>query len=110
MTKRLAPYASAARLAASTTSRELIPRRRPERVGARDEADHLVEGVAAGDELLAGRAGDAVGAVPRERPVSHACVSTERGVEQGLPAAAVAGAGRVVEDQQVPPVVARVAG
>lgn len=73
-----------------------------------DEADALLEHDAACHELLAGGADGAVGPVPGEGAVAHAGVAAEGLVEERLPARAVPGTGRLVEQEQRAPGVLRV--
>ncbi len=82
----------------------------PQSIGLSDEADALVEVVAVAKELFARGSERAVGAVPRERPVPNLGFDGELGVEERLPAIALARAWWLIEEQIVAPVVRRVAG
>jgi hypothetical protein len=87
----------------------VLARMRPYLRRLGDEADGLLDVVPADAELFASRAGRAVDAVPREGPVAHARLVAELGLEEPLPTRAVPGGGRIFEQEQVPPVVRRVA-
>ena len=88
----------------------VLPRVRRELIRLGDEADALVDVVAARAELLARRADLTVRAVPAERAMPHPRLVRERLVEQRLPAGRVARGRLAVEEEEVAPVVRRVAG
>ena len=77
--------------------------------GRRDQADALLEVVAAREELLLRASGGSVARIPRESPVAHGGLVGELGLERLFPARAVAVFGRIGEEQKVPPVVGWVA-
>ena len=77
--------------------------------GIGDQPDDLVELVAARDELLTRAAERPVDSIPRQRHVLGPRALTELELEQPLPPLTVPVLGRVVEQEQVPPVVRRVA-
>jgi hypothetical protein len=75
----------------------------------RDEPHALLEVVAPAFELLSRVAEDAVRAIPGEGPVADARLVGELLGEERLPASRVARGGRLVEQEQVAPVVVGVA-
>jgi hypothetical protein len=74
----------------------------------RDEADALVDVVARLVELLPRPAERAVGAIPREGAVPDPLVGAEFTLEELLPASPVTFDRRLVEEQEIAPVVSRV--
>ncbi len=78
-------------------------------LASRDQADRLLESVAAREEVLGGSAELAVDRVPRQGHVAHRRLIRELAREQPLPAIGVTGERRRVEQQVVAPPVGRVA-
>lgn len=74
-----------------------------------DQADDLLEVVAARGKLLTRGAECPVGAIPRERAMLRSRLIGELLLEQPLPPARVPRPGRLVEQQQVAPIVHRIA-